>query len=291
MGRHWRAWFGTLPADCRLLDIGTGTGILLRHALAARPNDAGLRCDGIDAAALPPNLQAGFPSERAHQVVLRGSVPAETLPYVDACFDAVVSQFGVEYADLPVALKEIVRVLAPGGRIALLMHHREGRPVALARAERNHAAWVLDTMLPAATAMATAMSLFGTEEGRRELRSNPLWSAVRRRYDLVLADARDRCQAGAAPDLLVDVQRWCAEAFRVAVASGADAGEAAIAEVGRLVRDHDTRLEDLLAHALDAHAAAAVSRVLHEAGLKASSPAPVKENQHLMGWWIEALAP
>ncbi len=44
---------------------------------------------------------------------------AEALPYPDAAFDVVLSQFGHIFAPRPaVALKEMLRVLKPGGRIA-----------------------------------------------------------------------------------------------------------------------------------------------------------------------------
>ena len=44
---------------------------------------------------------------------------AEALPYPDASFDVVLSQFGHIFAPRPaVAVKEMLRVLKPGGRIA-----------------------------------------------------------------------------------------------------------------------------------------------------------------------------
>jgi SAM-dependent methyltransferase len=44
---------------------------------------------------------------------------AEALPYTDASFDVVLSQFGHIFAPRPaVAVREMLRVLKPGGRIA-----------------------------------------------------------------------------------------------------------------------------------------------------------------------------
>jgi SAM-dependent methyltransferase len=44
---------------------------------------------------------------------------AEALPFADGAFDAVVSQFGHMFAPRPeVAVREMLRVLRPGGRIA-----------------------------------------------------------------------------------------------------------------------------------------------------------------------------
>ena len=45
---------------------------------------------------------------------------AEALPYPDGAFDAVVSQFGLMFfADRRQALREMLRVLVPGGRLAV----------------------------------------------------------------------------------------------------------------------------------------------------------------------------
>jgi len=45
---------------------------------------------------------------------------AESLPYPDRSFDAVVSQFGLMFfSDRSLALREMIRVLKPGGRLAV----------------------------------------------------------------------------------------------------------------------------------------------------------------------------
>jgi SAM-dependent methyltransferase len=45
---------------------------------------------------------------------------AEALPFPDAAFDAVISQFGMMFfADRPRAVREMLRVLRPGGRLAV----------------------------------------------------------------------------------------------------------------------------------------------------------------------------
>jgi SAM-dependent methyltransferase len=45
---------------------------------------------------------------------------AESLPFPDATFDRVASQFGMMFfEDQPAALREMIRVLRPGGRLAV----------------------------------------------------------------------------------------------------------------------------------------------------------------------------
>jgi ubiquinone/menaquinone biosynthesis C-methylase UbiE len=55
---------------------------------------------------------------------------AEKLPFPDNSFDAVVSRFGVMFFPSPVAgVREMLRVLKPGGRIALAVwHYAEKNP-------------------------------------------------------------------------------------------------------------------------------------------------------------------
>ncbi|HYL75529.1 MAG TPA: methyltransferase domain-containing protein [Bryobacteraceae bacterium] len=50
--------------------------------------------------------------------------PADRLPFPDDTFDAVVSRFGVMFFPSPVdAVREMLRVLKPGGRLALAVWH------------------------------------------------------------------------------------------------------------------------------------------------------------------------
>jgi SAM-dependent methyltransferase len=96
-----------------VLDVGCGTGVVA--VTAAR---AGARVRGLD---LTPALL-----ERARQNASIAGVEvdftegdAEALPYPDASFDVVLSQFGHMFAPRPeVATAEMLRVLKPGGRIA-----------------------------------------------------------------------------------------------------------------------------------------------------------------------------
>ncbi|MGQ0585970.1 MAG: class I SAM-dependent methyltransferase, partial [Gammaproteobacteria bacterium] len=79
---------------------------------------AGARVKGID---LSPVLleEAGKNAALAGVAIEFREGDAETLPYADAEFDIVLSQFGHIFAPRPhVVVKEMLRVLKPGGRIA-----------------------------------------------------------------------------------------------------------------------------------------------------------------------------
>jgi SAM-dependent methyltransferase len=97
----------------RVLDVACGTGALT-VAVADRvlPGGAAL---GLDA-----NAQMLAVARRKHSAIEWFEGPAESLPFEDATFDAVVSQFGLMFfTDRIAALREMWRVLRPGGRLAV----------------------------------------------------------------------------------------------------------------------------------------------------------------------------
>jgi ubiquinone/menaquinone biosynthesis C-methylase UbiE len=108
-----------LAADAgprRVLDIGCGTGYLLRRLARQYPQASELA--GIDAA--PSMIQAA--AAAADDQRLRFSVGlAERLPYRDRSFDLVVSTTSFDHwADQQAGLRETARVLAPAGRLILV---------------------------------------------------------------------------------------------------------------------------------------------------------------------------
>lgn len=105
-------WAG-VTKGAEVLDVGCGTGVVA--LTAAR---AGAKATGVD---LTPELIA-HAKENASIMHLEAAFQvgdAEAIPFPDAKFDFVVSQFGHMFAPRPeVAIKEMLRVLKPGGTIA-----------------------------------------------------------------------------------------------------------------------------------------------------------------------------
>lgn len=99
----------------RVLDVGCGTGYLLR-LLASRCPDAS-ELAGIDAA--PSMIEAA--EDAAGDRRLRFTVgTAERLPYPDGTFDLVVSTTSFDHwADQGAGLRECARVLTSGGHLVL----------------------------------------------------------------------------------------------------------------------------------------------------------------------------
>jgi len=102
-------------APRRILDVGCGSGYLLRQLAARVPEATDLV--GIDPApAMIRRAQAIACDDR-----LRFSIGvAEQLPYPDGSFDLVISTNSFDHwADQQAGLKECARVLGSGGRLVL----------------------------------------------------------------------------------------------------------------------------------------------------------------------------
>jgi SAM-dependent methyltransferase len=99
-----------VPADAAILDVGTGTGANLRLL-----RDLGFaRVTGVDFS--PEAIR--FCAEKGLGAVEQGDVRA--LPFADGRFDLVFATDVVEHVDDDLAaLREIRRVLTPGGQVLL----------------------------------------------------------------------------------------------------------------------------------------------------------------------------
>ena len=104
-----------LPAEGRLLDIGTGTGDLAREARRQHP---GLQLTAADFTL--PMMKVG---QRNHPDIRLDWTAGDSLhlPFAANTFDAVISGFMLRNLhDLPRGLAEQLRILKPGGRFVAL---------------------------------------------------------------------------------------------------------------------------------------------------------------------------
>jgi ubiquinone/menaquinone biosynthesis C-methylase UbiE len=130
-GGYERGWLGRLhqqiadrtadlavsaaPAPQRILDVGCGTGYLLRQ-LADRCPDA-TELTGVDPA---PAMIAAARAAAADDRLRWREGTAEELPFPDGAFDLAVSTTSFDHwADQSAGLRECARVLAPGGWLVL----------------------------------------------------------------------------------------------------------------------------------------------------------------------------
>lgn len=118
----WEAFFAAARAEFdnpRLVDVASGSGAVADAALTGfGASGVQLTCVDVSASAIA-TLEKRFPDASA--IV----ADAREMPLPSAEFDIVCSQFGIEYAGLD-AIAESLRLVSPGGRLALLLHHKGG---------------------------------------------------------------------------------------------------------------------------------------------------------------------
>lgn len=125
---RWRrflvTWTNAVPGDI-VLDVAAGTQLVSRE-LAARKRARVVALDQSE-----PMLRTGRDVNRLTELD-RQVIPvlgrAEALPFPDDAFGAVTVTYLLRYVDDPAGtVRELARVLRPGGSIAMLEFHRPER--------------------------------------------------------------------------------------------------------------------------------------------------------------------
>jgi ubiquinone/menaquinone biosynthesis C-methylase UbiE len=120
----------------RIVEIGAGTGANLAHYPAGVDELVLTEPDEAMARRLEDKLAE---SGRDARVVLAG---AESLPFEDDSFDTAVTTLVLcTVPDLPGALRELARVLRPGGQLLFIEHVRAPDPKLAAWQDRLHRPW------------------------------------------------------------------------------------------------------------------------------------------------------
>jgi ubiquinone/menaquinone biosynthesis C-methylase UbiE len=114
---QWRLWQrAAIPhlLGPRVLEVGMGTGNLQLDLARA-----GYRAWGVD---LSPQMlrHAAAKARRLSTVFSACRARSQALPFPSASFDSVVSTFPTDYIADPATLREIRRVLRPGGRLVIV---------------------------------------------------------------------------------------------------------------------------------------------------------------------------
>ena len=241
VGDFWGEFFAATRNGARILDLATGNGAL--PLLVHRTLEGSARVDAIDLAALSP---AWYEPAKHPEIRFHAGIRMEGLPFEDAMFDDVVSQFGFEYADRTQALSEALRVATPGARLAFVMHHADSVLVNVGREELEHHAWLSsdEGLLPAALAIAPCLAAI-----RAGGAPSPAAFAAREQYNRAMEGLARRASVSKAPDLLLEARQ---HVHRIIAAMGQVASPAAVA-LGRYIRDLEAsrlRTSEMISHAL-----------------------------------------
>lgn len=130
----WRELAVQLDDASSVLDLASGNGAVPTILLSTNST---LKICAVDKAQIAPRKYLSQVKELA-SVQFMPDIDICDLPFAANSFDAVTSQFGLEYAPLTVACHSAARVLASQGKIRLLMHHQDSeilRPTSATLAE------------------------------------------------------------------------------------------------------------------------------------------------------------
>ncbi|HSG88855.1 MAG TPA: class I SAM-dependent methyltransferase [Pseudomonadales bacterium] len=265
----WRSFATELVPGARVLDLATGNGVVPLGLLRARGD---LAVTGVDRAAIDPTRFLSAPGALA-QVRFVGGVDLGALPTGLGHFDAVTSQFGVEYMGIEAAAAAVAAHLAPGGRFLLLVHRADSAVVAPRRADLAELDLLLAADGPAGAAGefaagaldAAALEALTHAFMGRDLRRTPrLTGQVVQGVDRLLACLEQGDPAGA---------RLLAEGLAIRV------------------RAERARLRQLADAALDEAGVAALGAALAQAGLHCAEPRTLEarsgERTLDIGWVME----
>jgi SAM-dependent methyltransferase len=289
----WRAFFGTLPADCRILDLCTGNGAVA--ILAAETSLAEARAFDIvavDQAEIDPPAYLTRHQAELSAIAFRPQTRVEALPFADRSFDAVVSQYGLEYSDLSRSLAELGRVIAGGGRVRLVLHAAEGVVSADAKRVIDEADFLLNEVdLPAAArrcflaVTAAERTEDAGEDAHREARDS-LAS-----FEAALARTARRIPTAVDAAMLRNSGAVLLDTFKRHARLDVEQLVAKAEEVRTSILDHRGRLQALVDAAVTRDGAAAVADALIGLGAQAAQPSELHNGAALIGHVVEASFP
>lgn len=289
----WGQVFARLPAAAQVLDIATGNGAVPRLLLESGHAPSG-SIDAVDLAEVAPRWTASLAPEQAARVRFHCGVHAESLPFADASFALVTSQYGIEYTDLVASAAEVLRVLAAGGSIALLLHHAESLPVRLGRVEIAELDWLErpDGLLDRARTLLPFLAELGTPAGMARVRADARAAEARTAVNQSMQelDARALGNDQAAP-VLRDVQSSLAALFQASAQLGALHARARLNMLLAGLAEARLRQQELVACALGAGQLQSLVELLSVGRRWHREITQICVREHLFGWGLRLYPP
>ena len=285
IGRFWRSLAADLAPDACVLDLATGNGPLPLLLWEAR-GDA-LQVDAVDLAAVAPDWHR---PDRHGRIRFHSGVRMEALPFADASFDCVASQFGFEYADRGPALAECLRVMRPDARLGLVMHHHDSVLVRVGREELAHHGRLLATggLLAAAGA---ALPWIAQARSGQPITDLAAATVARGHYNQAVQGLAEAARASLAPDLLLEVRQAVHRLLAGVHAGNLAAATAALQAYAGELDGARLRTAEMVAHALSSQQLEQLEQQLRQArpGLEVAT-VELAQAEGVLAWSLLATA-
>lgn len=281
IAEFWKRSVKGLHAGSRVLDLATGNGAL---PLLLSKWTSGIRVDAVDLAELAPGSNRPAPTL---DITFHAGVAMEQLPFADATFDMVVSQFGIEYARWPEAVVEATRVGTSPGRVAFLLHHADSVLVKVGRAEL-HAQEILLQEGGLFDVARDVMPLIAmVRRHAPDVRDEATALATKARYNDAMTRVSLAIRDSIAPDLLVETRAWIHGLLAGITREGADRELEVLDARRRALVFGAVRTSALVDHALDSEGIQRlldflrVARPLHQVSCE-----PIVQREGILGWGV-----
>ncbi len=285
LDKHWHLVAELLPPQACILDIACGNGAAaLAIAKAGHQFGKGFAIAGIDAASIEPARYAIRHGELLRTIQFHGNTRMDELPFKDGLFDAVVSQYGIEYGDLARATWEVSRVLKPAGIVSILAMPATSSVLEVARTKVKQSQYIMsesklfDVMLVVLQALHHVESAGGGRDTKQYLdRFNGEVERAMARFakvdsDMVIA-------------VVVALQRILTERRNLDITHQI----AAVNVLRKRMADHVARTDAMMRSALGDAGLNGLKRRLHEAGISVQESKPVSVGQHGdVAWRVSA---
>lgn len=280
----WAQFFAALPREARLLDVGTGNGVVALIAQdVARTRGASWAIDATDLARIDPLRDVPDGERRYAGITFHPGVATESLPFDAGTFDAVSGHYALEYGDTARALVEIQRVLKPGADAQFILHHADSALLKTARRAQADACLLLDE-LGIYRKLHQVVSMDGATPVGLQDATEALIAAIRELKKALAEAQRERPGSARMLAVALDAVPKLLDARRKKLP------REAAAEVDRAeaeIRDARARVEDLIAHALDEAGIARVVEEARRAGYTQIEHWPLHHaGNNLVGWLL-----
>lgn len=279
----WRRFFARVPEGGSVLDIATGNGAIPVLAVEAKRK---LKVTGSDLADIAPDRFVTT-SDALRQVTFRGRTNAELLPFDNSTFDAVTSQFGIEYSDMTKSLPEAMRVLKSGGRLRLAMHAKEGAVVRDTARSLADADFLLESaqLIPLAVLSLSSLVAWEKGEGLKE-KAQSDHAQFREALDAVAQYERQAMDR----QMLASVRSDLIEAFNTHRQKDLAEQIAGFQELASQVQDHRERQRALVRAAVARDEVEGFAARLAEAGFTDVGLSEQRREEALLAHVLEATA-
>jgi SAM-dependent methyltransferase len=293
----WWRQFEPIPDGGALVDLATGNGALpLLAARYAREHGRSFSILGLDSAALDPaRLREARPELAADldSVTLVGNTSLEDTGLEAAFADLVTSQFGFEYGDTAAGAREAFRILRPGGRLAMILHHAQSAILDQAREGLVQVGLCVEQERLPALARRLIKLLPSMERaaernvplspGARKLRDQMLQSVERLKLHALRPEVR-AADAGFIEFLVPTLMRLVDQSRALAPGAVELAWKAIWGEID----SYRLRMADLVSAARSEDGMATIREQLEAAGFGEARTGRLEYGDRLLGWTLEA---